>query len=290
MTVAAEGISAQPLGIVAAGGRVPIMVAEAAARAGRPVFVVALRGLAVPEVARFSHIVVPIGMPGRVFSAFRGAGCREIVIVGSATRPRIRDIRLDFKALRLITRYARALLGGDDKLLTWLVRLFEAEGFTVRGAHEIAPELLAGEGPLGRCAPSPADAADIAIGIDYLATAGRFDIGQAVVVANHRIVAIEAAEGTDLMLARVAELRAMGRLRLSGRAGVLVKTPKPDQDRRVDLPAIGASTVAGALRAELRGIAVAAGETLVADAAETVAAADRAGLFVAGIPLRGPSS
>ncbi|BBF92260.1 LpxI family protein [Blastochloris tepida] len=290
MAVADAGPEAGALGILAAGGRVPIMVAEAAARAGRPVFIVALRGLAVPEVARFSHIVVPIGTPGRVFGAFRGAGCREIVIVGSATRPRLRDVRFDFKALLLVTRYARAVLGGDDKLLTWLVRLFEAEGFTVRGAHEIAPELLAGEGPLGRCAPSPADAADIAIGIDYLATAGRFDIGQAVVVVNHRIVAIEAAEGTDLMLARVAELRASGRLRLSGRAGVLVKTPKPDQDRRVDLPAIGASTVAGALRAELRGIAVAAGETLVADAAETVAAADRAGLFVAGIPLGGVSS
>jgi DUF1009 family protein len=287
--VAAVETSAQPLGILAAGGRVPIMVAEAAQRDGRPVFIVALNGLALPEVARFPHLMVPIGTPGRVFGAFRGAGCRDIVIVGSATRPRIRDLRLDFKALKLITRYARAVLGGDDKLLTWLVRLFEEEGFTVRGAHEIAPELLAPAGALGRHAPGAADAADIAIGIDYLATAGRFDIGQAVVVINHHIVAVEAAEGTDLMLARVAELRASGRLRVSGRAGVLVKTPKPTQDRRVDLPAIGSSTVAGAERAGLRGIAVAAGETLVADAAATVVAADRAGLFVAGMPLTGPA-
>ncbi|CUU42856.1 hypothetical protein BVIRIDIS_18710 [Blastochloris viridis] len=279
-----------PLGVLAAGGRVPIMVADAAVRAGRPVFIVALRGLALPDVTRFPHLMVPIGMPGRVFNAFRGAGCREIVIVGSATRPRIRDIRLDFRALQLITRYARAMLGGDDKLLTWLVRLFEAEGFTVRGAHEIAPELLAPAGALGRHRPSALDEADIAIGIDYLATAGRFDIGQAVVVVNHCIVAVEAAEGTDLMLARVAELRAAGRLRLSGRAGVLVKTPKPAQDRRVDMPAIGSSTVAGAVRAELRGIAVAAGETLIADAAETAAAAERAGLFVTGIALKaGPA-
>ena len=275
-----------PLGILAAGGQVPIMVAEAAEKQGRGVFVVALAGIASPDLQRFPHIVVPVGVAGRIFAAFRSAGCREIVIVGAATRPRVRDLRFDFYSLRLITRYARALRGGDDRLLTWLVRLFESEGFVIRGAHEIATELRAAAGPFGRHAPSAADLEDIAYGIDYLAAAGRFDIGQAVVVANRHILAVEAAEGTDLMLARVAELRANGRVRLTGRAGVLVKTPKPSQDRRVDLPAIGSSTVAGAERAGLRGIAVAAGETLVVDGSELVAAADRAGLFVTGIALK----
>ena len=276
-----------PLGILAAGGRVPMMVAQAAAAQGRGVFVVALAGIASPELQRFPHVVVPVGVIGRIFAAFRGAGCREVVIVGSATRPRLRDLWFDFSSLLLISRYARAVRGGDDRLLTWLVRLFEREGFVVRGAHEIAPELRAAEGAFGRHAAAAGDLEDIAIGIDYLATAGRFDIGQAVVVANRHILAVEAAEGTDLMLARVADLRASGRVRLTGRAGVLVKTPKPSQDRRVDLPAIGTATVAGAERAGLRGIAVAAGETLVVDGSELVTAADRAGLFVTGIARTG---
>lgn len=280
---AAGTMSAGPLGILAAGGRVPVMVADAAIRSGRGVFVVALSGLALPELSRFPHRTMPVGVPGRVFAAFRDHGCREVVIVGSAVRPRIRDLRIDLKSLTLVTRYARAVLGGDDKLLTWLVRIFEGEGFVVRGAHEIAPELLAAAGPLGRLAPTAEDEADIAVGLTYLAAAGPFDIGQAVVVVHRRIVAVEAAEGTDLMLARVAELRAKGRLRLSGREGVLVKAPKPTQDRRVDLPAIGPSTISGLTGAGLRGAAVAAGETLVADATATVVAADAAGVFVVGV-------
>jgi len=139
------------------------------------------------------------------------------------------------------------------------------------------------QGTLGRREPSARDRADIARGVALLSAAGPFDVGQAVVVADNYVLAIEAAEGTDRMLARVAELRSEGRVRSAVGTGVLVKMPKPAQDRRFDLPAIGPATVAGAARAGLAGIAVTADATIVAEPAEVGAAADRAGIFVAGI-------
>ena len=104
-------------------------------------------------------------------------------------------------------------------------------------------------------------------GAGLIAALSPFDAGQAVVVANGRVLAVEAAEGTDSMLARIADLRAARRLRLKGRAGVLVKAPKRDQDMRLDMPAVGLKTIEGAKRAELEGIALAAGRVLIADRA-----------------------
>jgi hypothetical protein len=120
--------------------------------------------------------------------------------------------------------------------------------------------------------------------LDYLRAAGPFDIGQAVVVANKHVLAVEAAEGTDAMLMRVAQLRADGRIREAS-GGVLVKAPKPAQDRRFDLPSIGPKTVEGAVGAGLSGVAVVAGETVVAEPEAVLVAADRANIFVIGVPV-----
>jgi DUF1009 family protein len=108
-------------------------------------------------------------------------------------------------------------------------------------------------------------------------------MGQAAVVAANHVLAVEAAEGTDAMLARIAELRARGRIAAPSGTGVLVKAPKPGQDRRFDLPAIGPRTVEEAAQAGLAGIAVVAGETIVAELAAVAMAADRAKIFVVGI-------
>jgi UDP-2,3-diacylglucosamine hydrolase len=113
---------------------------------------------------------------------------------------------------------------------------------------------------------------------------GRFDIGQAVVVAGNRVLAVEAAEGTDRMLARIAQLRSDGTLALPAKIGVLIKAPKPTQDRRLDLPSVGSRTVEAAAAASLAGIAVEARGAVTADLDEMVRAADAAGLFVVGIP------
>ena len=139
------------------------------------------------------------------------------------------------------------------------------------------------EGPLSNAKPSERDEADIARALAVLEATGPFDIGQAVVVSNNHVFALEASEGTDEMLARVAQLRQSGRIRAPKGEGVLVKAPKPHQDRRFDMPSIGPQTIEGAKAAGLAGIAVIAGETIVAEPARIAEVADRLGLFVTGV-------
>jgi DUF1009 family protein len=219
----------------------------------------------------------------------RAAGCRDVVFIGSLVRPSIWQARPDLKGLSLLPRVLAAYRGGDNHLLTGMGRLLEREGMRLLGAHEVAPEILTPRGTLGKIEPGERDRADTALGLDYLRAAGPFDAGQAVVVANRQVLAVEAAEGTDQMLARVADLRASGRNKTP--RGVLVKAPKPNQDRRYDMPSIGPQTVEGAARAGLAGIAVAAGETIIAEPEELIAAADAADLFVIGMPAgAGPGS
>jgi hypothetical protein len=207
-----------------------------------------------------------------------------VVFIGSLIRPTLWNLRPDIKALMLLPRIVAAYRGGDNHLLSGVSRIVEDHGFHLLGAHEVAPEILVPEGVLGRVGAAEQHRQDIAFGFDYLRASGAFDIGQAVVVAGKRVLAVEAAEGTDQMLARVAELRIAGRIGGPPGIGVLVKAPKPEQDRRFDLPSIGPNTVAGVTRAKLAGIAVVGGATVVAEPERVVIEADRAGIFVVGVP------
>jgi DUF1009 family protein len=275
---------ASPLAIIAGGGSLPVAVAQAAQKRGRRVVMFPVRGWADPSVEAFAHHWIAPVQAGRFQRLARAEGCRDVVFIGSAVRPSFRSLRLDWGTLRLLPAIARSYRGGDDHLLTGVARMFEAQGFHIVGAHEIAPEILIPAGPIGRLEPSARDRADIERGLALLAAIGPFDIGQAAVVAANHVLAVEAAEGTDAMLARIAELRAKGRIPTPPGVGVLVKAPKAGQDLRFDLPAIGPRTVAEVARAGLAGIAVAAGGSIVAEAADTVAAADKAKIFVFGIP------
>jgi hypothetical protein len=243
-----------------------------------------LRGAAEgTEVERFPHHWVHIGQIGKFMRLARAAGCRDVVFIGSLVRPSLWQVHPDLKGLSVLPRVIAAYRGGDNHLLTGMGKVLEHDGFRLLGAHEVAPEILIPEGILGRTPASERDHADIALGLDYLHTAGKFDIGQAVVVAGLHVLAVEAAEGTDAMLARVAEMRTNGRVRAPNGTGTLVKAPKPAQDRRFDLPSIGPKTVEGVVRAGLAGIAVVAGSTIVAEPEQLATAADRANIFVLGV-------
>ena len=188
----------------------------------------------------------------------------------------------ELPALKRAREIARLFRGGDDGLLKGIARLLEAEGLNIVGVADFAPELLA---PLGCIAGPPPDAeaeADIAFGQRLIEALSPFDVGQGAVVARERTLAVEAAEGTDAMLARVAEMRSSGRLKLKGRVGVFVKAAKRGQDVRFDLPAVGLGTIETARRAELAGVAIAAGQALIAEREAFAAAAEDAGLFVVG--------
>jgi DUF1009 family protein len=275
-----------PVGIVAGAGSLPLAVADAVTRRGRGVVMFPLRGWAERAVERYPHHWVAIAQFGRLFRLAHHAGCRDMVLIGSLSRPRISRLRLDWTTLRLLPRLVRAFRGGDDRLLTGVGAFFEDHGFHLLGAHEVAPEILAPAGTLGRHSPGARERDDIARGLALLTALGPHDVGQGVAIADGHVLAIEAAEGTDRMLERVAMLRREGGVHSGAGVGVLVKAPKPGQDRRFDLPSIGPHTVAGVARAGLAGLAVVAGATVVADAHEVVRVADAHGLFVVAVEPR----
>jgi DUF1009 family protein len=271
-----------PLGIIAGGGQLPCVIAAAAAARGLGLHIVGIRGEASHDIERYPHTWIKWGEVGRLFAALDENRCRDLVIIGGVTRPDLANVKLDFGAIRNLPFIVSLGIGGDDHVLSKVVRFLEGKGYRVHGADDVAPELLAREGLLGAHAPSTEDRADIAVGVRVVSALGRLDVGQAAVVARGYVLAVEAAEGTDAMLARCAELRKIGRVKHRDKSGVLVKTPKPGQEERVDLPTIGPETVKRAASAGLAGIAVAAGHVLMAERAATIAAADELGLFIVG--------
>jgi UDP-2,3-diacylglucosamine hydrolase len=281
---AAAAGSGEPLAIICGGGSFPGAVAEAITRRGRRPVMFPVRGWADQKVVeRYTHHWIAIGQAGRFFRLARAERCHEAVFIGTLLRPALTQLRPDWYMLRLMPRIAAVFRGGDDRLLSGIAALFEEGGVRIIGVGEVAPEIVVPEGTLGRFAPSERDRADIAYSLKLIATLGPFDIGQAVVVADGHVVAVEASEGTDNMLTRVAQLRAEGRFTKPARIGVLVKAPKPGQDRRFDLPAIGPKTIENVARAGLAGLAVAAGSAIVAEPDKVSTAADRAGIFFVGV-------
>jgi hypothetical protein len=265
------------LGILAGGGPFPGLVAKAAAAAGRPVFVVGFEDYAEPAViGEFPHAFARVGAAGRILSLLRQHNCQDLVLVGPVKRPSLMDLRPDMEGTRILARIGKAAFAGDDGLLAAVVRVLSEEGFTVLGAHEILTAAVGPRGVLGQVAPDAGALADIARGVAVVRALGAVDVGQGCIVQQGIVLAVEAVEGTDQMLARA------GSVARPGPGGVLVKMVKPGQDRRADMPAIGPRTLERAREAGLRGVAFEAGGTLLTDRQACVAAADKAGLFLYG--------
>jgi len=275
-------MTAGALGIIAGGGELPIAVAEAAVAAGRDVFILALKGSADDHVSRFAHEWNTLGEVGRAMKLLRAHGVGDVLLAGKVARPRFSEVRLDAKGMMVLPKVLAAARKGDDALLRCMVSLFEDEGFRTVGVAEAAPALLANEGVLGRTQPSEDDRADIAVAAKVVRAMGALDIGQAAAVCAGLVLAVEAAEGTDRMIARVGELPEAIRGAPGKPKGVLVKAPKPLQDGKTDLPVIGTDTVRNAAAAGLAGIAVEAGAALIMNRAGVIKAADEAGIFVMG--------
>lgn len=263
------------LGIIAGGGDLPLRVAEAASRAGRPVFVAILDGYGEPEAfAGVPHATFRWGQAARMLAALREAGVRQIMLAGRVTRPSLLSLRPEASSMALLSRIGRAAFRGDDSILTAVIGVLREDGFEILGAQEVLDDLLPHPGLLAGPEPDATARDDIRRGIEVCRALGVADVGQGCVVQQGLVLAVEAIEGTDAMLARAAGLRR------EGPGGVLVKCVKPGQSRLADLPTIGAETVRGAVAAGLRGLAIEADGTIVMDRPGTIAAAQAAGLFI----------
>lgn len=275
-----RGGKAEPLGILACAGPLPIEIAEAGIRQGRDVHIVAIEGFAAESVGRFPNERVSIGEVGRILASFRRAGVREIVIAGAMQRPDLFKIKIDLGFVRNLPTVLALTRGGDDSVLRRVVRFFEGQGFVVVGTADVAPELLAPAGKLTRETPSSEAERAMERAAGLVRALGPFDVGQGVVASSTGIIAVEGLRGTDAML---RDLGPGGSAEGAGRGAVLVKLAKPGQEMRIDLPTIGPETVRKAASAGLAGIAVGAGATIVLERERLVAEADAAGLFVLGL-------
>jgi UDP-2,3-diacylglucosamine hydrolase len=274
-----------PLAIICGGGSFPSAVAAAVAARGRKPVMFGIKGWAdAASIEPYTHHWIAIGQAGRFFRLARAEKCRDVLFIGTMLRPPLSQVRLDWHTITLMPRVIAFFRGGDDKVLSGVAAVAESGGLRVVGVKDVAPEIFMPEGVLGTYRPSTRDQADIARALTVITALGPFDVGQAAVVANNNVLAVEAAEGTDQMLNRIADLRRLGRVTVPPGTGVLVKAPKPGQDRRFDLPSIGPRTIENIARAGLAGLAVTAGSTMIAEPEAVAAAADREKIFVVGVP------
>lgn len=264
------------LGLIAGGGKIPALVRQACIEGGRPLYIAALKGFCDPAtVLDADHDWFDLPQVGRLLKALHKAEVQDVCLCGRVARPDFSSLKPDWKGASLLPAIIRAAVRGDDALLRVVLDVFEADGFRVVGADMLVQGLLAQPRSYTRCQPDDGMLNDIRLGKAAARELGVADIGQAAVASHGAVVGLEDAAGTDDLLQRMAVTTA-------ARGGVLVKCAKPQQDRRVDLPTVGLTTVRNAAAAGLAGIAIEAGSALLVDAAATAAAADSAGLFLIG--------
>lgn len=263
------------LAIISGTGALPGLLADAAPE--RPL-VCAVEGVEVsgPEVGiRFR---IERLMP--FLDQLHEAGVSRVAFAGGMRRPALDPALFDPATAQIVPSLVPALQAGDDATLRAILGLFEEAGFDVVGADDIAPHLVPGAGVLGPHRPSAADERDAARAAQIVAALGAADVGQGAVVAQGLCLAVEALPGTDAMLDFVAATAGGLRPDPKGAKGTFYKAPKPGQERRVDLPALGPKTVRRAAAAGLAGIAWEAGGVLLLDRAAVESAAAEAGLFL----------
>jgi DUF1009 family protein len=223
----------------------------------------------------FTYYIVNLGSVGGIISLLQDNNIKKVMFAGSITSPQFKDIKLDAVGVGLMAEIAKRRIKGDDNILTAICDFLEKKGFQVIGPQMILEKLQVKEGLLGKISVDIRSKEDVKLGIDVLKELSKFDIGQAIVVNDGHIVAIEAAEGTDKMLERVASLHNKG--------GVLIKLKKLNQNINIDMPTIGLETAKNAYRAGLEGIVIEANSVFVLNKLEVIQFTDDNGLFFKAI-------
>lgn len=270
----------ETLGIIAGGGFLPKQLMDHCRQEGRPFVLVCLKDFALPEIVGSEPCLwIRLGEAGKAVSFFKQNNVHEIVMIGPVKRPSLFHLYPDWWTAKFLAKIGFKAFG-DDHLLTSVIKYIETEGFKIIGIHEVMGDILADEGVFGKIQPDKQAWDDIEHGIKIARGLGALDVGQSVIVQQGIVLGVEAVEGTDALIKRC---KALAR---SGAGGVLVKTKKPQQEQRADLPTIGVQTVVNAFESGLRGIAVQAGHTLIADRNAVVAKADELGIFIVGVRIK----
>ena len=267
--------SDSPLGVIAGRGKMPLLVIQGCDP--RPVFVLAYHGITDPQwvAARLDHEWFYLGEVARALAVLRERGIQDLVMVGHFPRPSLRHLsKMDHLGLSLLAKLGLRW-PGDNHVLHLLQNFCEEEGFLLRSPQEILPTLLASHGALGAHSPSREAFRDIALGEKVLDHLSSLDMGQGVAIQDGLILGVEAAEGTDLCIARCGALALWG-------PAVYVKRAKIGQSEKLDLPALGPKTLYALVEAKFQGIAFQAEKTLILFPQKVQEYADAHNLFLWG--------
>lgn len=268
---------AEKLGLLAGQGDLPKRIIEQCVKEGRPYHIIAFKGQTEESLVQgHPHSWVRIGAAGKTISILREQGATTLLMAGQINRPSMLAIRPDAWGVKVMAKIGKAAFG-DDGLLKAIIKELEKEGFKVIGADEVLQDMLATPGIYTDCKPDEQALSDLQKALEIAHIMGAHDIGQAVVVQDGLVIAVEAIEGTDALLNRCIDLKR------DGPGGILVKAKKPNQEKRADLPTIGVKTVQNAAKAGLRGIGIEAEGALIIDREGVVCEAEKLGLFVIGI-------
>ncbi|MCG6892423.1 MAG: UDP-2,3-diacylglucosamine diphosphatase LpxI [Desulfobacteraceae bacterium] len=265
------------IGLIAGNGQFPLLFSRAAREKGWEVYAAAYVNEAEPLLADTVTALewLHLGQVKRLVRFFKRHGVDQAVMLGGIRKTRMfTDVRPDLKAISLIAGMRST---HDDGILSAFADALEADGIRIRASTFLLPELLAPEGCWTRRKPNRSENADLLLGCRLAKAIGRLDIGQCVVVGGGSVLAVEAIDGTDATIRRGAALG-------QGNA-VVVKACKPNQDRRFDMPAVGAQTVATMAEAGATALAVECGQAVVFDRQDMIGLADRHGIAVVGIPM-----
>ncbi|GLQ07209.1 LpxI family protein [Sneathiella chinensis] len=266
------------IGIIAGRGELPVNLAQSLKARGENPYILLVKGEAREEdFADFPHESIVITKVGKFLKALNREGCGVVTLAGPVNRPDFRNLIPDMEGLRLLKRIGGALSKGDDGLMRAITGYLADKGFQIIGAHELSGSLVAEPGLIGSIEPEAEDWQDIHEGLQIVKAVGALDIGQAAVIRRKYVLAVEAAEGTEALIRRCGDFA------WDYPAGVLVKLSKPGQELRADMPTIGPDTVEQIQAANLKGIAVEAGKTLIVNRERIRELADRAGIFVVAV-------
>lgn len=263
------------LAIISGAGDLPRLLAEYCHATKSPYYVVVFEGSNLEWISQHPVIKAKFEQPGKLFEELKTANCTRTVFAGAMQRPKLNPEAFDGEGLKLASILLSSGKSGDDVTLRAITKFFEDAGFSVLGAHDIQPDILPPVGVLTKAQPTDTDVDDTQRAESIVEMLGRADVGQAVVVAQGICLGLESIQGTDVMLTFVATTRAN-----FGHRGILLKAPKPQQDLRVDLPAIGPNTVRMIAKADLAGIVVPHGGVMILNQAECIAEANRLNVFI----------
>jgi len=261
------------LGLIAGGSRFPHAVAQAARAQSFRVVGVGFAPDTDPNLPEYCDAFawLRLGQLGRLVGFFRRQRVSHVSFVGPIHKPRALSLIPDWRATRLLLSLRQR---GDDAILRAVRREMEKEGWQVVGADFFLPQLLTPEGILTQTQPTPRQWEDIHFGWRVAECLGQFDIGQCVVVREGVVLAVEAIEGTDATLARAAAL--------GGKGAVVIKRCKPTQDRALDLPSVGLTTVQGIAAMGGSCLAVEAGGSFFFDLEASIQFATAHGIALVG--------